>query len=70
MVGKNLPQFMKEASMPYSAESLCNVKKDSKAYSFVFKRFFNNVGDTMHVVYCRVIFLNQTDALSPYVSLQ
>jgi hypothetical protein len=42
--------------MPYSVESLCNVKKDSRAHAFVFKSFSNDVNDTMHLVYCRVTF--------------
>jgi hypothetical protein len=40
--------------MPYSVEGLCNVKKDSGAHAFVFKSFFNDVSDKMHLVYCRV----------------
>jgi hypothetical protein len=57
--------------MPYPVESLCNVKKDSGAHAFVFESFCNDVSDTMHLVYCRVIFfLNQTDALALGVSLQ
>jgi hypothetical protein len=40
--------------MPYSVESLCNLKKYSRALSFVLKRFFNDVGDTMHL--SRVFF--------------
>jgi hypothetical protein len=55
MIGKKWPQVMKEASMPYSVESLCNVNKDSRAHAFVFKGFLNGVSDTMHLVYCRVI---------------
>jgi hypothetical protein len=42
--------------MPYAVESLCSVKKDSRAHSFVLKRFFNDVVDTMHLVYCQAIF--------------
>jgi hypothetical protein len=47
---------MKQASMPYSVESLCNAKKESRAHAFVFESFFNDVSETMHLVYCRVIF--------------
>jgi hypothetical protein len=36
--------------MPYSVESFCNVKKDSRAHAFVFKSFFNDISDTMHLV--------------------
>jgi hypothetical protein len=42
--------------MPYSVESLCNVKKDSRARAIVFKRLFIDDGDMMFLVYCRVIF--------------
>jgi hypothetical protein len=42
--------------MPYSVESLCNVKKDSRAHAFVFKSFFNDVCDKMRLVYFLVIF--------------
>jgi hypothetical protein len=57
--------------MPYPVENLCNIKEYSRAHSFVFKGFFNYVGDTMHLVYCQVIFFSsQTDALALSVSLQ
>jgi hypothetical protein len=40
--------------MPYSVESLCNVKKDSRAHAFVFMSFYSDVSDTMYLVFCRV----------------
>jgi hypothetical protein len=55
MIRKSWPQFMKYASMPYPVESVCNVKKDSRAQAFVFKSFFNDDSYTVHLVYCRVI---------------
>jgi hypothetical protein len=42
--------------MQYFVESLCNDKEGSRAHALVFKRFFNDVGDTIHLVYTRVIF--------------
>jgi hypothetical protein len=36
---------------------LSNVKKGSREHSFVCKRFFNDVGDTIHLVYLSVFFL-------------
>jgi hypothetical protein len=60
---------MKLAPMPYSVESMCNVKEDSRAHSFVLKCFFKDVGDTMHLVYCRASFYETKHVLALSVSL-
>jgi hypothetical protein len=43
--------------MPYSVKSFCNVKKDSRAHTFVFKLFINDVCDTMLLSMVKLFFL-------------